>query len=216
MRHYEHTVDALRAALLMYQRGYRYGVTFEVDISKLDAIAAKFDANFGTNLPGWKRYERRKKGLPNAWACSFPIGQRKAQVLLMMDSTPDDLRDFDATSPWARERWRPVESLEIAAYSIACDRRDRGDWAYTFRLSPRVLRGLQDYWRMLGSSHLEQLVFEAERAVASYALFGGVRRQLRRLIRGYAKLYQRKIGKPWPGPDPEQLPFVAGFRKGDA
>jgi hypothetical protein len=51
--------------------------------------------------------------------------------------------------------------------------------------------------------------------VQIYTLFGGVRRQLRRLILGYKKLYEAKLKKPWPGPNPESLPSITGFVRGE-
>jgi len=63
-------------------------------------------------------------------------------------------------------------------------------------------------------------------AVALYPAFSGVRQQLRREIGGLKKLFEAqdkkrkekdadgKPGQPrsWPGPDPEALPVMIGFR----
>jgi hypothetical protein len=43
-------------------------------------------------------------------------------------------------------------------------------------------------------------------------MFGGVRRQVRRMLRGSAKLWVQTAKSPWPGPDPEHLPAMVGFR----
>jgi hypothetical protein len=214
MKIYQHQTDALRSILMMWTQGYRYAVTFDAKTEKLDALASKFAEAYGTQLPAWKRYERKRKKLPNGWACSMPKASHPGQSIVVLMAAFDSLDKLDQASPWRRERWQPADKVEIGDYRIAPrDKRDRRDHADTIKLTTRTLAGLENYWRALASQNLEQLPVEAERAVRFYALFGGVRRQLRRLIRGYAKLYEKKRGRQWPGPDPERLPSVGGFRK---
>jgi hypothetical protein len=94
------------------------------------------------------------------------------------------------------------------------DKRDRGDHADTIKLTTRTITGLESYWRALATQgRFDELAQDAERAVRFYVLFGGVRRQLRRLIRSYKKLYEAKLKRDWPGPDPEKLPSIGKFRK---
>jgi hypothetical protein len=214
MKIYEHQTQALRAILLMWTQGYRYAVTFDAKREKLDGLASKFAENYGTQLPAWKRYQRKKQGLPNGWACAMPKASHPGQSIVVLMAAFDSLEHLDPVSPWRREKWQPADRVEIGDYRIAQhDKRDRRDYADTIKLTMRTLSGLESYWRALASQNLEQLPVEAERAVRFYALFGGVRRQLRRLIRGYSKLYERKLGKKWPGPDPERLPSVGAFRR---
>lgn len=212
MKNYEHLTEALQAALMMATRGYVQGVSFEVEASKLDTISAKFADTYGVNLPAWKRHDRRSKGLPNAWACSMPVAGNPAKRLVVLLATDFDEGKLDAASPWLREKWKPLDRLEIGDIVIKRDQRERGDSALTVRLSPRCQGGLEKYWRALAAQgHFDQIAYEAGRAVRFYPLFGGLRRQLRRMIRGYAKLYEKKLGKQWPGPNPENLPAMVGF-----
>lgn len=214
MKHYEHLTEALQSCLMMSTRGYVQGVTFEVDASKLDSIATKFADAYGTGLPAWKRHDRRSRGLPNAWSCSMPVPGNPARRRIVLLAT-DFARDvLDPRSPWLREKWQPLDRLEIGDFVIKRDQRQRGDFALTVRLSPRCQGGLEKYWRALAAQgHFDQLAHDATRAVRFYPMFGGVRRQLRRLIRGYAKLYEKKTGKPWPGPNPDRLPAMVGYRR---
>ena len=46
-----------------------------------------------------------------------------------------------------------------------------------------------------------------------YPMYGGVRRQIRRMYRGAAKLWLASRKTPWPGFNPDQLPIMAGFKK---
>jgi hypothetical protein len=215
MKIYQHQTDALLAILLMWTRGYRYAVVFEVRNDKLAPIAEKFAENFGTNLPAWKRYERKRKGLPNGWVCAMPKAGFPGTSIVVLMASFETLDNLAEASPWRREKWRPAERIEIGDYRIAPqDKRDRGDHGDTIKLTTRTITGLESYWRALASQgQFDKIVDESWRAVQFYALFGGVRRQLRRLIRSYKKLYEARLKKPWPGPNPEALPSIGSFRK---
>jgi hypothetical protein len=215
MKIYQHQTDALRAILLMWTQGYRYAVTFQTKNEKLDSIAEKFAEVYGTELPAWKKYERKRKKLPNAWACAMPKSSYPGHNIVVLMAAFQTLDHLDPASPWKREKWQPAEKLEIGDYRIAPnDKRDRRDYADTIKLARRTLDGLENYWRSLASQgQFDKIADEASRATQFYALFGGVRRQLRRLIRGYKKLYEARLKKTWPGPDPERLPAMVGFRR---
>ena len=58
-----------------------------------------------------------------------------------------------------------------------------------------------------------QVRHETMHWVRFYPLYGGVRRQIRRMYRGAAKLWAATRKSDWPGPDPERLPAMIGFRK---
>lgn len=211
MKTYDDLTTGLQAVLMQATRGYSWCVTFEIERSKVTALTEKWIDHYGVNLPPWKRFERKRIGLPNAWAGVIPVpgaGHRARVVLLRTDA---DLSKLPPESPWHREQWR--DRVEVGDFLIARDQRDRRDYTTTIKLSPRCLHGLEGHWRAVANESLEQLANEADRAVRFYPLFGGVRRQLRRLIRGYVKLWaKRRPDRPWPGPDPEALPTMQGFR----
>lgn len=213
MKHYDHLTDALQACLMNATRGYVQGVSFVADAAKQDDIEDKWTEAYGTGLPAWKRYERKKKGLPNAWACTMPVPGRPKMRQFVLLATEIHTDKLDPRSPWLREKWHPIDKLEIGDYGIRLDKRDRRDYAMTIKLTGHTLHGIEQHWRMLAQKDFEQLIHEIRRAVAFYPMFGGVRRQLRRLIRGYQKLYEKKTEKSWPGPDPENLPMMKSFRK---
>jgi hypothetical protein len=180
----------------------------------LPPIAEKFAENFGTNLPAWKRYERKRKGLPNGWVCAMPKAGFPGISIVVLMASFETLENLAEASVWRREKWRPADRIEIGDYKIAPrDKRDRGDHGDTIKLTTRTITGLESYWRALASQgQFDKIVDESWRAVQFYALFGGVRRQLRRLIRGYKKLYEARLKKPWPGTNPEALPSIGKFR----
>ena len=211
MKTYDDLTTGLQAILLQATKGYSYCVTFEIEREKLPALVEKWTDNYGVNLPAWKRFERKKAELPNAWAGVLPVpgaAHRARAVLLRTDT---DISKLPQESPWHRERWS--DQIEVGDYLVARDQRDRRDYATTIKLTPRCLRGLEAHWRAVANMSLDQLVSEVSAAVRFYPMFGGVRRQLRRLIRGYVKLWQkRRPDRKWPGPDPESLPTMQAFR----
>jgi hypothetical protein len=217
MKIYSNQSDALRAILLMWTRGYRHAVVFEIRNDKLQPIARKFAENFGTEFPAWKRFQRKKNGLPSAWSCAMPKSGVLGISIVVLMASFESLDKLHESSVWRREKWRPADKIEIGDYRIAPnDKRDNGDSADTIKLTTRTITGLEQYWRALASQgQFDKIADEAARAVQIYTLFGGVRRQLRRLILGYKKLYEAKLKKPWPGPNPESLPSITGFVRGE-
>ena len=211
MKIYANATDGLRSVLMQYTKGYTKAVIFDAPESRLETLQNKFAEAYGTQLPGWKRYQRKQKGLPNAWACAFPKSSYPGHYWVVLLAVFDNLDGLDKSSPWRNEKW--LERVIIGDYIITTDQRDRRDYTMTFKLQTGSIKGLEAHWRMIADRDLDGLVHETQRAVKSYAMFGGVRRQLRRLIRGYAKLYKARRHKDWPGPDPENLPMMGAFKK---
>jgi hypothetical protein len=207
MREHTRLTEALWAILHAYLRGYRHSVTVTVSADRIPALDLKWAEAYGTRLPAWQRHSRRRRHLPCALAHALPVpsypGSR--HVVLMLDGY-EHVAGLDPASPWRRERWRP--GVEVGDYRISQDRRDRGDMTTTWRLTPACYSGLDRHWRSLAQQgRWGDLEWEMRRAVGFYPLFGGIRRQLRRLIRGYAKLAARH-GRQL-GIDPERLPTIA-------
>jgi len=211
MKIYNDLTSGLQSILLQATRGYSHCVSFEIERAKLPALTAKWIDNYGVNLPAWKRFERKSNGLPNAWAAILPVPGAPHQARVVLLRTDADLSKLPPESPWHRENW--ASRIEVGDYVVSTDQRDRRDFTTTIKLTPRCISGLEAHWRSLANVCLNQLVHEISHAVRFYPLFGGVRRQLRRQIRGYAKLWAKRMpGRPWPGPDPESLPTMHGFR----
>ena len=77
MKNYDDLTTGMQAILLHFSRGYVL-TTLEhiiVSIEKINSIQEKFIDSYGTNLPAWKRFQRKTKGLPNCvgvisrWRC---------------------------------------------------------------------------------------------------------------------------------------------------
>lgn len=206
MRVYDDLTKAMWGALFNYLRGYTHTVVFQASIEKLPVLDEKFAENLGTRLPGWKRHQKKNAGLPNALALSIPVPSRPGlcNVVLMLSGS-DKLAHLDPASPFRREKWRP--GLSLGDFYISIDQRNRGDMATTWRLTSECYNGLDKYWRTLAQQkNFDGLSHDIERAVGYYPMFGGVRRQLRRLIRGYSKLAARH-GVDL-SIDPENLPVM--------
>lgn len=211
MKTYDDLTTGLQAVLLQVTKGYTRAVTFEIKHEKVPALIEKWGDSYGVNLPGWKRTERKRAGLPNAWAAVLPVPGAMHLARAVLLRTDTDLSKLPAESPWHREQWS--NHIEVGDYTVARDQRDRRDYTTTIKLTTRCLHGLEAHWRSVANVSLDQLVTEVTAAVRFYPMFGGIRRQLRRLIRGYVKLWaKRRPDRPWPGPDPEALPTIQAFR----
>ncbi|MBV8656585.1 MAG: hypothetical protein JO142_02050 [Burkholderiales bacterium] len=213
MKSYDDLTEALQAILLHYSRGYTVWVQIETTADKLPALREKWAEQYGTLLPAWKRQDRKQKGLPNVVAVAAPILSRpgKREVILM--STGDALRQSDA-SPFAREKW--LQRLpEFSEFVLVHEPRPRGDYAWTWRLQERVAGGLEKHLKTLAKAgDAVALGAETHHMVKLYPLFGGVRRQIRRVLHSTRKLWLASRRGDWPGPDPDHLPAMIGFRRG--
>jgi hypothetical protein len=213
MKRYEHITDILKTIMLNYQRGYTCWVSFDVRPEKLPDLATKFRDLYGTHFPPAERYRRKRKGLPTAIAFAGPDYGRPDLVRVFVMAT-----EFAKTfpqGPFSREKWNVVPP-EYSRFHMVQEPRERGDYAWTWRIQNRDY-GILDQWltQLVKTGKAEQVRAEAEKIVSLNPLFGGVRRQVRRLLRSSSKLWaaiHRTDGLPWPGPDPEKLPMMGSFK----
>ncbi len=212
MKIYDNLTPALQAILLQWTKGYTcWTSTDALPRLKAEAVLAKWAEVYGTNLAAWKRQDRKQKGLPNAFAAAVPVVGIPDRYELFLMATEPALTAPDL-SPFSREKWK-TRCPELADYVIVHEPRERGDYAWTWRLQEKVVAGIENRMRsLIERVDAVQLRAETTQWMRFYALFGGVRRQLRRTLRSGWKLWTRKNKTAWPGPDPEALPAMVGFR----
>jgi hypothetical protein len=212
MKKYDNFTSGLQAVLLQYTRGYTRWVTFEIDIDKLGSLTDKFIEQFGTNLPAYKKQDRKEKGLANAWACSVPVlgKAKKVQIILLATEHADTMK----LGPFSREKWRKTPP-EIARFVMVQEPRPRGDYAWTWRIQNAEYGQLTKHLTAEIKTSPRNVKLLTEQFVRIYPMFGGVRRQMCRLLNAGAKLW-KGVHKdaPWPGVLPEALPVMIGFRVG--
>jgi hypothetical protein len=157
------------------------------------------------------------------------------QVMLM--ATPA-VANMPAGTPWHRQQWK-TSLPAFSQYIMVHEPRHRGDYAWTWRLQQQFEVGLERHFTSLvHKADASQIKYHTEHAVRFHPLFGGVRRQLIRLINSARKLWDAKYnprpkhkpkpdpnasaqaaaeqrkpkGRPWPGQDPDKLPAMVGYR----
>jgi hypothetical protein len=209
---YDDLTPALQSILLQWIHGYTcWTVTDPLPRAKAEAVLAKWAELYGTNLPAWKRQDRKEKGLPNAVALAAPVVGLSGRFQLVLMATAPAL-SAPTVSPFSREKWK-TRCPEFAEYVIVHEPRDRGDYAWTWRLQEKVVAGLENQLiSIIGRIDAVEVRRQTFQWVGVYVLFGGVRRQLRRILRSSQKLWARKHKTVWPGPDPDKLPAMVGFR----
>jgi hypothetical protein len=210
MRVYDDLTTALQGILFQFTRGYSLWVSFEIDASKLEGIRQKWIEECGTNLSSSKRQDRKQKKLPNAWAAGAPVIGHPAKRQLILMATEHALAFPD--SQLGREKWNG-RLPEFSDFVMVREPRDRGDYAWTWRIQERVA-GLfeKNLVGLVKAGDVQGVSRETRSAVAFYPMYGGVRRQLARMFKSSRKLWLAAHKTPWPGADPDKLPMMIGFR----
>ena len=211
MKIYEDLTPALRAILFHFIKGYTVWTSFIVEDERLGGISSKWAEVYGTQLSGWKRQDRKGKQLPTAVALAAPVIGRPGLKQVMLMATEFALK-MPENSPWRKEKWL-TRLPEFSDFVIVHEPREGAGYAWSWRLKERVLDGLQNHLTTLVKlGDAAQVRHETHHWVRFYPLYGGVRRQIRRMYRGASKLWMATRKSPWPGQDPEKLPVMLGFK----
>lgn len=211
---FEHLTEGMRKILMSWTRGYTAWVVIYAMPDKVPGILERWTDEFGTRIPAHHRHYRRKKGLPTAVAYDLPTSRSYKRTLVLLAT--EDAPSFGKThpGPWGREKWQ-TDPMQIADYVISRDQRPDRSLTWTWKLTPREFGLIQQHLTALvkGGAPATAIAAHTKKLVAYHPMFGGVRRQLRRILRGAAKLYVATRKSPWPGPDPDNLPYIGSFEK---
>ncbi|WP_035418866.1 hypothetical protein, partial [Ferrovum myxofaciens] len=71
---------------------------------KVGGIAEKWAEAYGTQLPAWKRQDRKGKNLATAVALAAPVISRPGMRQVILMATEHALT-MPKASDWAREKW---------------------------------------------------------------------------------------------------------------
>jgi hypothetical protein len=212
MKHYDSMTQAMTFALRAWSTyGATCWVTFDSNEEKLDGLRAKLDEAYGLALPPEKRRWRRSKKLPVAWGFSTRVLGKPHSISVLMLATQEAV-SAPPESPFSREKWR-TSLPELGDFVMVKEPRERGDYAWSWKIQDRQMGLMSAHLTALvkhGDTH--QLAACCHEWARLYPVFGGVRRGLKRLFKSAAKLWVATHKKPWPGPDPEQLPMMVGFK----
>jgi hypothetical protein len=211
MREHEDITSAMRAVQRNWQTGYTCWVSFTIGLDKLPTIEARWAEELGTRLPAWKRQDRKQRHLANAVAVAGPVLSRPGVSEVILMATPDALT-MPEVSPWRRQKWL-TRCPEFSEFVMVHEPGNHGDYRWTWRLQERVAVGLgRQFTRLVQDGDASAVARHTNHAIALYPMFAGVRRQLKRILHSARKLWVARYKKPWPGPDPEHLPAMVGFK----
>jgi hypothetical protein len=133
----------------------------------------------------------------------------EVECILLASMSALDAKD----GPFSREKWH-TSPPEVSDFVMIKEPRERRDYAWTWRIQNRQLGLLETHLTALVKSGDAKSISETTRHwVRFYPLFGGVRRQIRRMLNSGQKLWQACQGSTWPGQNSECLPAMVGFRK---
>lgn len=211
MKIYDDITKAMQGILRSYSTGDTVcWVAFQTHQEKLDSIREKWLENYGTGLSAEKRRYRKKHGLPTAWGAALPVlgSPHKSECILLVSEEALSMKD----GPFSREKWSSSPP-EVSDFVMIKEPRDRRDYAWTWRLQNRTYGLLEQHLTALVKAGDAPGVYQdTNHWIRLYPMFGGVRRQLRRLLNGGRKLWMATQDSQWPGPDPDKLPMMVGFR----
>ena len=213
VKSYDDITPALQAILLHFTRGYTRWISLVVPEEKLTGLDQKWTEVYGTRLAAYQRQDKKQKGLPTAVAVAAPVlGQPgKREVILMATEYASTIK----IGPFSKEKWS-TRLPEFSRFVIVHEPRDRGDYAWTWRIQEKDMGMLEKHLTTLvksGDGHA--VAAEAHHWVKFYPMFGGVRRQVRKALNSARKLWQathKDKESGWTGPHPEKLPMMVAFR----
>lgn len=207
--------DALRTVLLHYSRGYEWSVTWDFPTEKLEALDEKLTDDYGVRLPPYERQRRRRGGLPCALVVYSRVYGKNGQGRVFLLSQPFEKRLLHKNSPFMREKWRemPPEYGDLFKIAQEPSAAKGGKMAWTWQLQPKKRSILQNELLKVVKSGDVETVRMMGNSMEKLPMFGGIRRQIRRILRESQKLWIATKPQPWPGPDPENLPKAGGFKR---
>lgn len=213
MKIYDDLTPALQSILLHFTRGYTHWISIKTAQEKLPALDEKWAEVYGTRLAAYQRQDKKQKGLPTAVAVVGPVigAPGEVQVILMATEFASSIE----VGPFRKEKWN-TRLPEFSKFVIVHEPRDRGDYAWTWRVQERDMGLMEKHLTSLVKSRRDEVGPTTRHMVAFYPMFGGVRRQFRRSLFSARKLWNAlysESGGQWPGPDPDSLPMMVGFKK---
>ncbi len=211
----------LRTVLLHHVHGYQWwsswhietdGAAYSANLEKLDAKLAE---QYGTRLSTYERQWRRRKGLPNALVAYGRVYSYPGRVQVMLLCQPFNRAALDKRGPFLREKWHtsPPEYADLFVMSQEPSQANNGKPTWTWRIQNRRQSMMQNELLLAVKQGDRENVKLQSEALAKLPMFGGVRRQVRRMLRESSKLWIATKKTPWPGPDPEALPAMGKFTK---
>lgn len=211
--------DAMQEILSYHSRGYQWWSCWHIDttklgklgtVEKLERLEAKLAEDYGTRLTSADRQWRRQRGLPNASVIYSRVYSYPGRIQVMLLCQPFDRDALDKCDPFQREKWRtsPPEYTDLFLMSRELSEKKSSTPAWTWRIQNRRQSMMQNELLLSVKQGDRESVKSQTEFMAELPMFDGVRRQVRRMLRGAEKLWVATKKTPWPGPNPEALPAI--------
>lgn len=211
MNHFDFNEGLRRVQRAYSSHGYTVHVRFETDLIKVESKGQQWAEEYGTTELAHRKQHRRQRGLPTAVATCLPVLGLPHRRMLILMATPAALT-APRESPWATQRWMQGPP-SCGPYELIRSARERGDYAWTWRLRATELHSIsRRLISLVKSGNAGAVRKETEIWIKVFSLQRGVRTQFAKLLRSARKLWLACHGTPWPGVDPDHLPFVSKFR----
>ena len=204
-------VRAQQHLLRVVPQGYYWWTSGVVLPERKDALAEKFADLYGTTLGKDRRYVRKSKGLANAEAVCVVDGSVYRWFLVVTDGegvVHDSEKLKDARTSSGRIRWADDYVLQDSRRPTT--RGGGNHWSWW--LTPEAESMISRYVDRLAKSNPSEMATYVEFQLRR-PLHSGVRTQMGRILRRAKKLHAHHFPtQPWPCVEPDELPFISGFR----
>ncbi len=190
---------------------YTFWTGGEIAREKVSALSAKFSESYGTELPRHTRHYRKGKGLANARLFILDLDERQHATWILVATNGVGL---------VKEQEKLLDTrtssgrLVVGDYLLQDTTRPKehgGGTHWSWWIRTKTAGELQAYAAHLVKEDPEEL-WEFLRLQVRRPLMSGTRSQVRRLLIGTQKLFERvRPGQVWKGPVPDDLPFLGTF-----
>lgn len=205
--------EAMQTILLHHTRGYHLWLSFTTAQEKISGLDEKWALELGTHEPGWKRHDRKSRGIPNAAAVFGRVFSQPSSVEVVLMATRD-ARLIKPNSPYhafLRQQWRDdlpcFSHFEIVHQPTEAT----GKLVWTWRMRKMELSQIEKrFIALCDIRDISSLGRETHSLVRSFPMYNGIRSQTRRLLRHVQRKCE-SCGIKYPGPDPENLPMMLAF-----
>lgn len=206
MKIYKSTLDAIRGITQQNSHGYPCWVIFQVDESKLDGIKKKFAEAYGTQEPPHRRQARVKKNIPNAVVLAAPVRALTGKFDVILLATSNAVKQ-QADSVWCKESWR-TDLIHFARFQQKrVQSMGKNALVMSWVIEAAELAAIDVYLTNLLRTNPSQYHNAVIDTLHANPMVGGVRKQLRKVLRGH-QAWCRAIGKPFPSRiNPNNLPY---------
>lgn len=196
--------------------GYPLWTAGDVHESRWPTLVEKFNAKYETDISPSARQWRKKRGQ----CCALLIGAKLPDgkirwVLLVTEDGRGPVKEEEALRDARQDRLAWGDYVLIrSTRTRAAGGRTHWTWFMTPGAERREANHLTALAQRAATMKQPHIVAQYTDTLMNRPLHAGVRQQVAKMLRRAEKVWTKHASsRPWPGPDPAQLPHLGAYRK---